>query len=153
MKSSIENTETIQPVSSNENFSKILWESSLVSSGEVYNLHSKEIRNSSQITCNYCAGVWFNMFATQLLYIQSIWQIIWLLKGFLSFSQLKVSESHQNFSSSLLLINSPTQSSDFDLLNSLHWRHQKTAGDNSLIFSIDVYTCFLTGKMLPGQSN
>lgn len=60
---------------------------------------------------------------------------------------VKVSESHQFFSSSLLLINSPTQSSDFNLLNSLCWRHQKTAWDHSLIFGIYVYTCFLASHI------
>lgn len=50
---------------------------------------------------------------------------ILLLIGSLSVFQFKSLHHTKFFSSSLLLINSPTRSSDFNLLNSLHWRYSK----------------------------
>lgn len=77
---------------------------------------------------------------------------ILLLKDFLSFSQLAF-ESYQNFSSSLLLINSPTQFSDFNLLHSLHWRHGKQH-EITLLSGVLMFTpvfqqgkCFLASQI------
>lgn len=97
-------------------------------------------------------GFDFTCFSHNPNILKSVWQIILLLKVSLSVSQLK-SFTHTKIFWFLTLVNSPTQSSDFNLLNSPHGRHSNQHEITVLILDVYVYTCFSTGKMLPGQSN
>lgn len=107
-----ESVERIETDSSYENLKKIPRESNLVSPGKAYHLHSEKIRNSSSITYNYCAGVWFHMFVTQSFICTESLTDYFAIKRFLVSLSVKVCESHQTFSNPLLLINGPTQAAD-----------------------------------------